>query len=81
MTNALSALTAIAVYSRLCELGHAGAAIVCGVIAGALARYAFGVIKKSAGAATPNGQKRKIYKNIPYTLYHKDSDVSRRSKC
>lgn len=58
MTNALSALTAIAVYSRLCELGHARAAIVCGVIAGALARYAFGVIKKSAGAATPDGQSK-----------------------
>lgn len=48
MTNALSALTAIAVYSRLCELGHAGAAIVCGVIAGALARYAFKQIRRSA---------------------------------
>ena len=57
MTNILSALTAIAVYSRLCELGHAGAAIVCGVAIGTLARYAFGVIKKSAGDGAPNGQK------------------------
>lgn len=57
MTNVLSALTAIAVYSRLCELGHGGAAIVCGVAVGALARYAFGVIKKSAGGGAPNGQK------------------------
>lgn len=56
MTNLFAALTAIAVYARLCELGHAGAAIVCGVIAGALARYAFGVIKKSAEAATSNGR-------------------------
>ena len=58
MTNLFAALTAIAVYARLCELGHAGAAIVCGVLAGALARYAFGVIKKSAGEATPNGQSK-----------------------
>ena len=57
MTNFFAALTAIAVYSRLCELGHAGAAVVCGVLAGALARYAFGVIKKSAGGGAPNGQK------------------------
>ncbi len=47
MINLLSALTAIAVYSRLCELGHAGAAIVCGVIAGALARYAFKTIRSA----------------------------------
>ena len=66
MINLLSTLTAIAVYSRLCEMGHALAmAVICGVIAGALARYAFGVIKKSAGAATPNGQKgRKDPTNI-----------------
>ena len=65
MTNALSALTAIAVYSRLCELGHAGAAIVCGVFAGALARYAFGVIKKSARAEARGRQKgRKDPTNI-----------------
>ena len=57
MANFFAALTAIAVYSRLCELGHAGAAVVCGVLAGALARYAFGVIKKSAGGGAPNGQK------------------------
>ena len=57
MTNLFAALTAIAVYARLCELGHGGAAIVCGVAVGALARYAFGVIKKSAEAATSNGQK------------------------
>lgn len=56
MINVLSALTAIAVYSRLCELGHAGAAVICGVAVGALARYAFGIIKKSAGAATSDGQ-------------------------
>lgn len=48
MINLLSALTAIAVYARLCELGHAGAAVICGVIAGALARYAFKQIRRSA---------------------------------
>lgn len=48
MTNLFAALTAIAVYARLCELGHGGAAIVCGVIAGALARYAFKQIRRSA---------------------------------
>lgn len=49
MTNALSALTAIAVYSRLCELGYgSGAAVICGVLAGALARYAFKQIRRSA---------------------------------
>lgn len=47
MVNALSALTAIVVYARICELGYGnGAAIACGVI------------KKSAGAATPNGQNK-----------------------
>ena len=58
MTNLFAALTAIAVYARLCELGHALAtAVIGGVLAGALARYAFGVIKKSAGGGAPNGQK------------------------
>ena len=65
MTNFFAALTAIAVYSRLCELGHAGAAIVCGMLAGALARYAFGVIKKSARAEARGRQKgRKDPTNI-----------------
>ena len=58
MTNLLSTLTAIVVYARICELGYGnGVAIACGVCVGTLARYAFDVIKKSAGAATPNGQK------------------------
>ena len=49
MINLLSTLTAIAVYSRLCEMGHALAmAVICGVIAGALARYAFKQIRRSA---------------------------------
>lgn len=57
MTNLLSALTAIAVYARICELGYgSGAAIVCGMCVGALARWAFKTIKKPAGAATPDGQ-------------------------
>lgn len=66
MINLLSALTAIAVYSRLCELGYGnGAAIVCGVCVGTLARYAFGVIKKSAGDEASGGQKgRKDPTNI-----------------
>ena len=65
MINLLSALTAIAVYSRLCELGHAGAAIVCGVAVGTLARYAFGIIKKSARAEARGRQKgRKDPTNI-----------------
>ena len=57
MTNVLSALTAIAVYSRLCELGHGGAAVICGVVVGTLARYAFGVIKKSARAEARGRQR------------------------
>lgn len=58
MTNLFAALTAIAVYARLCEMGHALAmAVICGVIAGALAHYAFKTIKKSAGGGAPNGQK------------------------
>lgn len=57
MINLLSALTAIAVYSRLCELGHALAtAVACGMLTGALAHYAFKTIKKSAEAATSDGQ-------------------------
>lgn len=66
MTNLFAALTAIAVYSRLCEMGHALAmAVICGVIAGALARYAFGVIKKSARAEARGRQKgRKDPTNI-----------------
>ena len=48
MMNLLSTLTAIAVYSRLCELGHAGAAVICGVAIGVLARYAFKQIRRSA---------------------------------
>lgn len=48
MTNLLSALTAIAVYARICELGYgSGAAIVCGMCVGALARWAFKTIKKA----------------------------------
>ena len=66
MINLLSTLTAIAVYSRLCEMGHALAmAVICGVLAGALARYAFGVIKKSARAEARGRQKgRKDPTNI-----------------
>lgn len=57
MTNLLSALTAIAVYARICELGYgSGAAIVCGMCVGALACWAFKAIKKPAEAATPDGQ-------------------------
>lgn len=36
MVNILSALTAITVYMRLCEMGHTTPAIICGVIVGAL---------------------------------------------
>lgn len=62
MTNLLSALTAIAVYSRLCELGYGnGAAIVCGMCVGALARWAFKTIKKPAEAATSSGQENATY--------------------
>lgn len=62
MTNLLSALTAIAVYSRLCELGYGnGAAIVCGMCVGALARWAFKTIKKPAEAATSSGQENTTY--------------------
>lgn len=58
MTNLLSTLTAIVVYARICELGYGnGAAIVCGVCVGTLARYAFGVIKKSARAEARGRQK------------------------
>ena len=59
MVNMLSMLTAIAVYSRLCEMGQSmPTAVICGVAVGALARYAFKTVKKSAGAATPDGQKQ-----------------------
>lgn len=46
MINLMSALTAIAVYARLCELGHTTEAIVCGVILGALAQRAFRQVAK-----------------------------------
>ena len=59
MTNLLSTLTAIVVYARICELGYGnGAAIACGVCVGTLAYWAYTTIKKSAGAATPNGQNK-----------------------
>ena len=59
MINLLSALTAIAVYSRLCELGYGnGAAIVCGVCGGTLAHWAYTTIKKSAEAAASSGQNK-----------------------
>ena len=66
MINLLSTLTAIAVYSRLCEMGHALAmAVICGVLAGAPARYAFKTIKKSARAEARGRQKgRKDPTNI-----------------
>lgn len=58
MINVLSTLTAIVVYARICELGYGnGAAIACGVGVGTLAHWAYTTIKKSAGAATPNGQR------------------------
>lgn len=47
MINLMSALTAIAVYMRLCELGHTTAAIICGVMLGALAQRVFRIIKFS----------------------------------
>ena len=47
MVNALSALTAIVVYARICELGYGnGAAIVCGVCVGTLAHWAYKYIKE-----------------------------------
>lgn len=62
MTNLLSALTAIVVYARICELGYGnGAAIACGVIAGALARYAFGVIKSPPRRQPQADKKYYIY--------------------
>ena len=49
MISILSALTAIAVYMRLTELGHASImAVLFGAIVGALARYAFQQIRRSA---------------------------------
>lgn len=62
MINVLSTLTAIVVYARICELGYGnGAAIVCGVCGGTLARYAFGVMKKSARAEARSGQENTTY--------------------
>lgn len=59
MINMLSTLTAIAVYSRLCELGQSmPTAVICGVAVGTLARYAFGVIKKSAETKTSSRLKQ-----------------------
>ena len=59
MISILSALTAIAVYMRLTELGHASiTAALCGAIVGALAHKAFITIKKSAGDEAPNGQNK-----------------------
>lgn len=49
MSEVLSILTAIAVYGRLCEMGHNAIGIICGVLAGMLAQYGFQTIKKSAG--------------------------------
>lgn len=58
MINLLSALTAIAVYSRLCEMGHALAtAVTCGMLTGAIAHYAFKTIKKSARAEARGRQR------------------------
>lgn len=49
MVNFLSALTAIAVYGRISELGYANTpAIICGVIVGALAHWAFTSVKRYA---------------------------------
>lgn len=48
MINLMSALTAIAVHMRLCEMGHTTAAIICGVMVGALAHWAFTSVKKYA---------------------------------
>lgn len=62
MINVLSTLSAIAVYTRLGELGYGnGAAIACGVCVGTLARYAFGVMKKSARAEARSGQENTTY--------------------
>lgn len=47
MVNILSALTAITVYMRLCELGQAASiAIICGMCIGALSQRAFKQIIK-----------------------------------
>lgn len=56
MINILLALTTIAVYARLVELGHNIAAVVCGIIAGILVQWAFTVIKKSAEGGASDGQ-------------------------
>lgn len=56
MINILSLLTTIAVYSRIAELGHPFAAVICGIIAGILAHWAFTVIKKSAEGGASDGQ-------------------------
>ena len=56
MINILSLITTIAVYSRIAELGHAAAAVICGIIAGILAQWAFTVIKKSAEGGASDGQ-------------------------
>lgn len=59
MINMLSTLTAIAVYSRLCELGQSmPTAVICGVAVGALARWAFAAIKKSAETKTSSRLKQ-----------------------
>lgn len=49
MVSFLSTLTAIAVYGRISELGYANtSAIICGVIVGVLAHWAFTSVKKYA---------------------------------
>lgn len=47
MVNFLSALTAIAVYGRISELGYTNtSAIICGMVIGVLAHHAFTSVKK-----------------------------------
>lgn len=52
-----ASITAIAVYGRIIEMGHAAAfAVICGAVMGAMVYGALRQIKKTAGAGTPNGR-------------------------
>ncbi len=69
MKSTLTALTAIAVYSRMCEFGYPVKGILAGVIVGALAGMAYEVLKK-----VPPDEHRKYGRYLPngIKIYHGD---------
>lgn len=77
MKHVISNMTAIAVFARLCEMGHGpAAALALGALFGGLMYYvveSFQVNKKTAERKLRSGQ----LKNNSIILYHKERKVSR----